>query len=158
MPRYVQLDDIRQEFLERVFRVVWCSAATVDSHGRPRSRILHPYWEGDANGGLIGWIATVPTSPKAKHLAAKPYMSLAYVAEMNKPVYAECRAEWVDDLAVKQRVHDLFLNAPAPMGYDTVPIFGGIDSPRYGILKLTPYQVEVSTFPGEHTVWRADRT
>lgn len=150
MPQYVELEELRGEFLERVFRVVWCSAATVDTRGRPRSRILHPYWDDT----LTGWIGTWRDSPKAKHLTQVPFMSLAYVAEVFKPVYVECAAAWDDSLAAKQRVHDLFKTAPAPMGYDTTQIFGAVDNPRFGILKLTPYQIEVSTFPGPHVVWR----
>ena len=38
--------EIEAEFIERVHTMVWCSAATVDRQGRPRSRILHPIWEG----------------------------------------------------------------------------------------------------------------
>jgi len=153
MPEYAQLEEVRPEFLERTLRVVWCSVSTVDTKGRPRARILHPYWEPD----LTGWVATWRDSPKAKHLAGNPYVSVAYIAEVFKPCYAECIAEWDDSLETKQRVHELFKNAPAPMGYDTTQIFGPVDNPRFGILKLTPYQLEVSTFPGPHVVWRADR-
>src|SRR5262245_61355308 len=44
-------------------RIVWASAATVDRHGRPRSRVLHPIWLWDGTE-LSGWIATVPTPIK----------------------------------------------------------------------------------------------
>ena len=37
--------DIKEEFNKRVSRIVWCTVATVDTKGRPRSRILHPIWE-----------------------------------------------------------------------------------------------------------------
>src|SRR2546427_2809668 len=36
-------DEIEQEFMERVRGIVWCSVATVDRRGRPRSRILTPH-------------------------------------------------------------------------------------------------------------------
>jgi hypothetical protein len=45
--------EIEAEFIERVGTMIWCSAATVDSKARPRSRILHPIWE-----GRIGWVCT----------------------------------------------------------------------------------------------------
>ena len=45
--------EIEQEFMDRVSSIVWCSVATVDRKGRPRSRILHPICE-----GATGWIAT----------------------------------------------------------------------------------------------------
>ena len=42
--------EIESEFHKRVSRIVWCTITTVDAKGRPRSRILHPLWEG--NDGL----------------------------------------------------------------------------------------------------------
>jgi hypothetical protein len=39
-------------FVEMAHRIVWASAATVDKHGRPRSRILHPIWQWD--GARLG--------------------------------------------------------------------------------------------------------
>ena len=42
--------EIETAFLERIQRMVWCNVATVDRRDRPRSRILHPLWEGN-----IGW-------------------------------------------------------------------------------------------------------
>ena len=56
--------------------MIWCNMATVDSHGRPRSRVVHPVWE---NGAC--WIGTRPGSFKGQHLARNPYVSLAYVAD-----------------------------------------------------------------------------
>ena len=88
-------DDIAAEFHERVARMVWCSVATVDAQCRPRSRIVHPIWEGAA-----GWIGTWRTSVKAGHrapslklkqLERNPHVSLPYVAEVTKPVYVARR-------------------------------------------------------------------
>ena len=39
-------------------RIVWCTVATVDRRGRPRSRVLRRYWEHTADG-LTGWITTL---------------------------------------------------------------------------------------------------
>lgn len=146
--------DIEAEFIERVHTVVWCSVATVDSQGRPRSRILHPIWE-----GATGWIGTYRHSPKAKHLARNPHVSLAYIADITKPVYIECVAEWADDLADKQHVWDLFVNVPPPLGYDPAPIFISPDHETFGVLKLTPWQIDLCTFPAAsadegHRIWR----
>jgi len=44
-------------FVEMAHRIVWAGAATVGPDGRPRSRILHPYWQWDGTS-LGGWIAT----------------------------------------------------------------------------------------------------
>jgi hypothetical protein len=56
-----RFEDIADEFHKRVSTMVWCNVATVDSRGRPRSRILHPLWEGSVSGA-VGWIGTNPAS------------------------------------------------------------------------------------------------
>ena len=40
-----ELSQVAPAFVEMAHHIVWCSAATVDARGRPRSRILHPYWQ-----------------------------------------------------------------------------------------------------------------
>ena len=62
--------ELEAEFIERVHRVVWCNVATIDTHNRPRSRILHTIWEGP-----VGWIATNRHTLKTKHLLHNPYVS-----------------------------------------------------------------------------------
>ena len=78
-----------------------------------------------------------------------PYVSLAYITDMFKPVYAECRAEWVDDLAEKQRIWDLFKNTPEPLGYNPAHDFITYDHEDFGLLKLTPWRIDLVTFPVE---------
>ena len=143
--------EIEKEFIERVHTVVWCNVATIDTQNRVRSRILHPIWE-----GATGWIGTRRHSHKAKHLAHNPYISLAYIADVAKPVYVDCLAEWVDDLATKQRLWDMFKAAPPPLGYDPAPLFQSVDHPNFGVLKLTPWRVEVANLPSERWVWRKE--
>ncbi|MCU0511626.1 MAG: pyridoxamine 5'-phosphate oxidase family protein [Anaerolineae bacterium] len=148
---------IETEFLERVNRIVWCSVTTIDRQQRPRSRILHPIWE-----GATGWIATGRNSLKAQHLAHNPHMALAYVADITRPVYVDCTAAWADDPADKRHVWDLFLHAPPPMGYDPAAFFGSVDHAEFGVLRLTPWRIDLTTFPApsmeEGTrVWTAPR-
>ncbi len=38
--------EIETEFIERADQMVWCAEATVNPNGRPRTRLLHPVWEG----------------------------------------------------------------------------------------------------------------
>lgn len=142
--------EIEREFSERVNRIVWCSVATVDAKGRPRSRILHPYWQGQ-----VGWIATSRDSYKAAHLARNPHVSLAYVADISKPVYIDATAEWMDDAATKQYVWDLYTNTPPPLGYKVADFWGAVDSPSFGVLRLTPWRIEVTDFPVGTRVWRS---
>jgi hypothetical protein len=134
--------EIEAEFIARVHQMVWCSVATVDAQERPRSRILHPIWE-----GATGWIGTHPDSHKARHLERNPYMSLAYVANVMNPVYVDCKAQWIDDLDVKRRVWNLFRDAPEPLGYDPAQDFVAPESERFGLLKLTPWRIDLVSFP-----------
>ena len=131
--------DIEEEFMARVRRIVWCTVATVDRKGRPRTRILHPIWE-----GTTGWIATGRHTLKTKHLAKNPHVSLSYWDQQHQQIYADCVAEWIDDKAEKDRIWDLYKNTPPPLGYDPGIIWqGGKDDPTYGVLKLTPWRIEL---------------
>ena len=132
--------------------MVWCSVATIDRKGRPRSRVLHP-----SGTARKVWIATNPTSLKAKHLDEHPYVSLAYVSDVGRPVYVDCRAEWIDDLAEKQRVWDLIKTTPPPLGYDPEPIFNSPDHGKFGLLKLTPWRVEIYSFPEPSKIWHPEK-
>lgn len=145
--------EIEAEFISRAHSMVWCNVATVDGHGRPRSRILHPIW-----AGQNGWIATRRHSHKERHLLRSPYVSLAYIADPVKPLYVDCLAAWDDEVATKQAVWDLFRSAPPPLGYDPGTIWkaGPLD-PDCGILKLKPWRIELGdvNVGGIRRVWRS---
>lgn len=131
--------EIEQEFMARVSRIVWCTVSTVDRKGRPRSRILHPIWEGST-----GWIATGRHTLKTKHLAKNPYVSLSYWDQQHQQVYADCRAEWDDSMETKKRIWELYKNTLPPLGYDPGMIWkGGPEDPTFGILKVTPWRIEL---------------
>ena len=130
--------DIEDEFMRRVAKTVWCTVATVDTKGRTRSRILHPIWEGP-----VGWIATGRDSLKAKHIAKNPHVSLSYWDPDHEQVLVDCKAEWVDDAGEKARLWDLFKATPPPLGYDLAAFFQSVDNPGYGLMKLTPWRVEL---------------
>jgi len=145
-------------------RIVWCTAATVDRNGRPRSRILHPIWQWDGTA-LVGWIATSPTPLKRAHLKASPYMSLNYWAPNHDTCTAECQVTWAFDDETRRMVWDLFLNGPEPVGYDPsiVPAWASPTAEAFAALRLEPWRLRV--FPGslmmgqagaEVLNWRAD--
>ncbi len=155
-------EEIAEQFNELVGRVVWCTFTTTDRKGRPRSRILHPIWEGST-----GWIATGRHSLKEKHLATNPYVSVTYFdlpaddALGQKQIYAECTTEWEDDEDEKRRLWDLFKTTPAPLGYDPALFFQSVDNPEFGMLKLIPWRVELSAIGDmmtgeEPRIWRQD--
>ena len=70
-----ELTTVAPAFVEIAHRIVWATAATVEPSGRPRTRILHPIWEWNGDR-LVGWIATGPDTPKARHLDSEPRVSL----------------------------------------------------------------------------------
>jgi hypothetical protein len=132
-------------FVEMAHRIVWATVATVDAAGRPRSRILHPYWQWDGSS-LIGWIATEPTPIKRAHVGRSPYMSVTYWTGNHDTCTAECRVEWAFDDETRRWVWDLFKNAAAPVGYDpaAVPAWsGGPTSPAFAGLRLEPWRLRV---------------
>ena len=135
-------------FVEMAHRIVWCSVATVDHQGRPRSRILHPIWEWDGTA-LVGWIATGPTPTKRAHLKASPNLSCGYWAPTHDTCLAECAAQWTFDDATRTRVWNLFANGPAPVGYDPamIPGWDSPTSPNFAALKLEPWRLRV--MPGQ---------
>jgi len=138
------LEETAPAFVEMAHRIVWCSAASVDRHNRPRSRVLHPLWHWDGQT-LSGWIATGPTPVKRAHLAASPYLSLNYWDPGQDTCVAECRASWALDVETRRRVWDAFKNAPAPVGYDPAMI-PGWDAPEadsFAALRLEPWRLRV---------------
>lgn len=141
------LDAVAPAFVEMAHRIVWCNVATVDSHGRPRSRILHPLWQWDGDT-LTGWIGTSPTPVKQAHLAAHPYASCNYWEPTHDTCVAECRAELILDDATRTQVWEWFKQAPEPVGYDPaiVPTWGSPTSDSFAVIKLEPWRLRV--FPG----------
>ena len=131
-------------FLDMAHQIVWCTAATVDASGRPRSRVLHPIWEWDGNA-LTGWIATGPTPIKRAHLDAHPYVSCNYWAPSQDTCVAECDAEWCFDMPTRERIWDLFANGPEPVGYDPsiIPGWENAASEAFAVLKLDPWRLRV---------------
>jgi len=138
MPEVPSFAEIENEFIRRVHTMVWCSMATLDTRNRLRSRILHPIWE-----GATGWASARPHSLKAKHIAHSSYVSLAYIADIARPVYVDCTADWETDGGLKQHVWDLFKNTPPPTGFDLANIFKGVNDPEFGVLKFTPWRIEL---------------
>ncbi len=117
--------EIEEEFLQRVRTMVYCSAATIDLHQRPRSRVLHPIWE-----DRTGWVTTGPKTAKAAQLAANPFMSLAFIADPFKPIYVECRASWQNDPETRQRIWDLYKT----FDVDLAVSWGDVESPTYAVM------------------------
>ncbi len=134
-------------FVEMAHRIVWCSVATVDNQGRPRSRILHPIWQWDGTT-ITGWIATSPTPAKRAHLKNSAFMSINYWTTTHDTCVAECRASLEFDDEIRTMVWNLFKNGPHPVGYDPaiVPGWGSPTSDTFVAVRLDPWRLRV--FPG----------
>jgi hypothetical protein len=52
-------------------------------------------------------------------------------------------------------IWELFRWTPLPLGYDPASVFGSLDNPDFGLLKLTPWRLEVTNWPVGTRVWRA---
>lgn len=141
------LAEVAPAFVEMAHRIVWCSVATVDAKGRPRTRILHPIWQWDGEQ-LVGWIATSPTPAKRAHITASPFVSVSYWAPSHDTCVADCRVSWAFDDQTRTMVWDMFVNAPAPVGYNPtiVPTWTSPTAEAFAALRLEPWQLRV--FPG----------
>ncbi len=142
--RVTTLAEVAPQFIEMAHRIVWCAAATVDIHGRPRSRVLHPVWDWDGTT-LHGWIATSPESPKAADLRVMPSISLTYWAPDHDTATIECAAAFDPSIEAREALWERFKNAPTPVGYDP-GIIPGWDTPAssgFGCLVLEPRSIRV---------------
>jgi hypothetical protein len=142
------LATVAPAFVAMAHRIVWASVATVDADCRPRSRILHPIWLWDGTS-LVGWVASGPTPVKRAHLDVHPDVSVSYWTDTHDTCTAECRATWANDSETRTWLWDLFVHAPAPVGYDPAivpPWAGGPTSPAFAALRLEPWRLRV--FPG----------
>lgn len=157
------LETVAPAFVAMAHRIVWCTAATVDESGAPRTRVLHPVWQWDGST-LTGWIATSPLSPKAKHLASGGMrVSLTYWAPDHDTCTADCAAAWEDSPEQRAAGWQRFVDAPAPVGYDPkiIPGWTSPDAPSFGILRLEPSRLRVlpgslmMTGTGELLRWSA---
>lgn len=138
------LESTAPAFVTMAHSIVWASVATVDADGRPRSRVLHPIWEWDGTD-LLGWVATVPSPVKKRHLGVHPYVSVNYWAPNQDTCSADCLVEWYHDDDTRTTVWNKFVAAPEPLGYDPtiIPGWDSPTAPSFAVLRLTPYRLRV---------------
>jgi hypothetical protein len=138
------LAETAPDFVTIAHRIVWCTVASVDGSGAPRTRILHPIWEWNGEC-LTGWIATSPESPKAAHLRREPRVSLTYWDPSHDVATAECDTAWELDHDSRVRGWHRFADGPAPVGYDPsiIPGWTDPDAAGFGILRLEPTRLRV---------------
>jgi general stress protein 26 len=147
-----RFEEIEAEFMRRIQQAVYCSMVTVDRKNRPRSRMMHPIWDGP-----LGWVITWPKSHKAVHLAHNPAVSLTYSQDPYKPVYIDCTAAWVEEDAEKWRVWELHKQIPPPLGFDPQPHYGSIEGAYFGLLHFIPWRIELGDLNGTPRIWRPQK-
>ncbi|MFV0260388.1 MAG: pyridoxamine 5'-phosphate oxidase family protein [Acidimicrobiales bacterium] len=146
-----ELTEVAPAFVTMAHRIVWCTVATIDPSGRPRTRVLHPIWAWDGDR-LTGWVATSPHSPKARDIAGHPEVSLTYWDPSHDTCTADCSVEWEVSAEERQAGWNRFANGPSPVGYDPsiIPGWTGPEAPEFGILRLEPHRLRV--MPGSMMV------
>ncbi|MFV0523436.1 MAG: pyridoxamine 5'-phosphate oxidase family protein [Acidimicrobiales bacterium] len=157
------LSAVAPVFVDMAHRIVWCTVATIDPSGRPRTRVLHPIWEWDGDR-LTGWVATSPHSPKARDLAGHPEVSVTYWDPSQDTCTADCYVEWEVSPEERRAGWDRFANGPSPVGYDpsVIPQWTGPDAPDFGVLRLEPHRLRVmpgsmmKTGEGELLAWSGE--
>lgn len=79
------------------------------------------------------------------HLARSPYLSCSYWDATHDVAIADCAAEWITDVATRQRVWELFRAAPEPLGFDFWSVFAdGPAGETVSVLRLAPYRLRVT--------------
>ena len=159
------LEEAAPEFVEMAHRIVWATAATVDTAGNPSTRILHPVWQWDGST-LTGWIATSPLSTKANHLVRVPRVSLTYWTPITTHVFDDVRnLMGVVRAATKRRVEPIRRGSRA--GRVQPGHHPGVDlaqHPRSAFSGWNPISLRVmdgsrmTTGSGRLLTWRADAT
>ena len=132
-------------FMATAERVVYCSLATVDRRGRPRSRLVHAVWE-RAGDGLVGWVGSRPTPLRRAHVESTPFVSCFYWDPAHDVAVAECAAAWVENAVVKRHAWEVFRAAEPPIGYDPSPIWpDGPTGDDFIALRFDPWRVQAKS-------------
>lgn len=149
--------EIQDEFFRYVGDIVYATMTTVDAKGRPRARILIAVWE-VIDGRPVGWLATFKTPVKTAHLEGNPHATFSYWDRRQNAASADTVAAWVEDPQVKQRVWDLYRRGSPPrVGYDPLGYWKGPDDPRFAVLRLDPWRVQVVRGTDLRSrIWRAE--
>lgn len=149
----VDLTDITQQLRERIETTVWCTLATVDGSGRPRTRIVHPVWE-ISDDDVVGWVGSRPT-PKVRHIEADPAVSLMYWDPRHQQVAIDASATVHRDAATCRALWERFSSHPEPYGYDPAPMWpDGPESDGFVAIRLVSDRIEL--FGAPPLVWRRD--
>lgn len=145
MAKLVTLDGLRADAATIIGDVVYATMTTVDIRQRPRSRVLIIVWELEGPDP-VGWLATYKTPVKAAHIAANPHVGASYWSPQQNVVTIDSTAEWDETPETAKRVWDLYrAGSPPGNGYDPGSYWSGPDDPKYHVMRLTPWRIQVLT-------------
>jgi hypothetical protein len=140
---------IAAEFHRRVAKTIWCTLATVDTHRRARTRIVHPVWDGP-----VGWLGSRAGTPKLGHLAEHPDVSLLYWDPDHEQVTIDARATIEPSSDARREAWDALQVPAPPYGFDPAPIWpGGPDGDDFIAIRLEARRIEL--FGAPPIVWKA---
>jgi hypothetical protein len=139
-----RFDELEDDFFAITDEIIWCTLATVDRLGRPRSRMMHVAWAVEEDVPA-GWITTRRTPLLTAHLARNAFVSCSYWTPTHRVVYADCRASWVEDAASKERSWNVMAPKALRLGFDPYAAWpGGPTDPTFEVLRLDPWRIQVT--------------
>jgi hypothetical protein len=137
-------EDLEDDFLDITEDIIWCTLATVDRRGRPRSRVMHVAWAVE-DGRPVGRITTRRTPLLTAHLQSNDFVSCTYWTPRHRVVYADCRAAWVDDEDARRRAWDVMAPKALRLGFDPYEAWPGGPADRtFEVLRLDPWRMQVT--------------
>jgi hypothetical protein len=132
-------------FMHTAERIVYCSLATVDRRGRPRSRLVHAVWEREGDR-VVGWVGSRPTPFRRAHVERTPFVSCFYWDPAHDVAVAECAVSWIEDGGGRRAAWERLSAPPPPMGYDPAPIWpGGPEGDDFVALRLDPWRIQAKS-------------
>ena len=142
------LGEISAELDRRLRRTIWCAFTTVDARNRPRTRLVHPVWN-----GATGWLTTRTGTPKLDDIRANTAVSCFWWDPNHEQVTIDAHATVALSQAERQRGWDECAAPPEPYGFDPATIFpDGPSDPGLTIVRLDATRIELWGVPKQ--VWR----
>lgn len=126
----------RPEFWDEAIEIVATAPIaylTTVYREQPSVRAVTPTYE-----GIVAYIASDPHSWMARSIRANPLVELMHHTRDFRHVRLRGRAAMTDDAETKERMWGAF-------GYDLADFFGERGQFEYGLMRIEPFRIEVSS-------------
>ena len=152
---------VAEAFIAIAHRVVWCSLATVDRRGRPRSRLVHPIWEHDARRPRR--LAHLAARRRCAARTSPPRRSCrcSYWDPAHDVAVAECAAAWVEDPVTKRHAWEVFRRRRAARRLRPRDDLAATAraTPTPAVIRLDPWRLKAADAAtlaagGDRALWR----